>query len=111
MVWPLFHCSSSRSPTARRANGADADHLLRRPDVRLSDEFFLIAWDTAGSGMPLLHVQATSLGLAGALLGELALAGRITIRGAEVQVVDRRPVEDALTQRVLNEMIGAPEHT
>jgi hypothetical protein len=78
--------------------------------VRLADEFFLIAWDTAASGTPLLHSQATALGLAGALLGELALDGRITVQGAEVRVVDRTPVQDPLAQRVLNEMAGAPEH-
>jgi hypothetical protein len=79
--------------------------------VGLADEFFLIAWDTAGSGAPLLHPRATSLGLAGALLGELALAQRITIWRAEVRVTDPRPVPDVLGQRVLHEMVSAPEHT
>jgi hypothetical protein len=79
--------------------------------VRLADEFFLIAWDTAGSGAPLLHAQATSLGLAGALLGELVLTMHVDIRGGGVRVADRRPAGDALTQSVLNEMNNAPEHT
>jgi hypothetical protein len=79
--------------------------------VGLADEFFLIAWDTAGSGTPLLHPRATSLGLAGALLGELALEQRITIWRAEVRVTDPRPVGDPLGRRVLYEMINAPEHT
>jgi Golgi phosphoprotein 3 (GPP34) len=79
--------------------------------VGLADEFFLIAWDTAGSGAPLLHPRATSLGLAGALLGELALAQRITIWRAEMRVTDPRPVDDVLGRRVLHEMINAPEHT
>jgi hypothetical protein len=78
--------------------------------VRLADEFFLIAWDTAGSGAPLLRVQALSLGLAGALLGELTLEGRIAVRGAEVRVADARPLDDAVAQSVLKEMISAPEH-
>ena len=77
----------------------------------LADEFFLIAWDTAGSGAPLLHLRATSLGLAGALLGELVLAQRITVWRAEVRVTDPRPPEDALGRNVLHEMIRAPEHT
>lgn len=76
----------------------------------LADEFFLIAWDTAGSGAPQLHPRATALGLAGALLGELVLAQRITIWGAEVRVTDPRSVPDALAQRILHEMLGAPEH-
>jgi hypothetical protein len=78
--------------------------------VRLADEFFLIAWDTTSSGAPLLHIQATSLGLAGALLGELVLLERITVRGAEIRVADRQPVDDRLAQSVLDEMNAAPEH-
>ena len=77
----------------------------------LADEFFLIAWDTAGSGAPLLHPRATALGLAGALLGELTLEQRITIWRAEVRVTDPRPVADVLGRRVLHEMVSAPEHT
>ncbi|HEU5160983.1 MAG TPA: GPP34 family phosphoprotein [Streptosporangiaceae bacterium] len=77
----------------------------------LADEFFLIAWDTAGSGAPLLHPRATALGLAGALLGELALAQRITVWRAEVRVTDPRPVDNALGHRILHEMVNAPEHT
>jgi hypothetical protein len=79
--------------------------------VGLADEFFLIAWDTAGSGAPLLHPRATALGLAGALLGELTLEQRITIWRAEVRVTDPRPVADVLGRRVLHEMVSAPEHT
>src|SRR5918999_4558319 len=80
--------------------------------VRLADEFFLIAWDTAGSGTPLLHTQATSLGLAGALLGELVLTQHVDVRGGAVRVFDpRRPADDALTQSVINEMNNAPEHS
>lgn len=79
--------------------------------MELADEFFLIAWDTASSGTPLLHPRATALGLAGALLGELALAQRITIWRAEVRVTDPRPVDEPLGRRVLYEMVNAPEHT
>lgn len=79
--------------------------------MRPADEFFLITWDTAGSGRPVLHGQATSLGLAGALLAELALAGRVAIRGSRVWVTDRTPVEDALTQDILQMMISTPEHS
>lgn len=76
----------------------------------LADEFFLIAWDTAVSGTPLLHVQATSLGLAGALLGELALMERVNVRGAHVEVTDRSPVQDPLAHSVLKLMTSTPEH-
>lgn len=79
--------------------------------MQLADEFFLIAWDTAGSGTPLLHVQATSLGLAGALLGELALQERLSVRGAKIEVTDRTPVPDPLAQSVLKLIVTTPEHS
>jgi hypothetical protein len=79
--------------------------------VGLADEFFLIAWDTAGSGAALLHPRATALGLSGGLLGELVLAQRVTIWGAEMRVTDPRPLPDPLAGRILREMLGAPEHT
>jgi hypothetical protein len=79
--------------------------------VQLADEFFLIAWDTAGSGAPSLNVQATSLGLAGALLGELALQDRLAVRGAQVEVADRTPVPDPLAQSVLKLIVTTPEHS
>lgn len=77
----------------------------------LADELFLITWDTAGSGAPILHMQATSLGLAGALLAELVLLERVTVRGAQVWVTSKAPVEDPLAQRVLELMIATPEHS
>jgi hypothetical protein len=79
--------------------------------LQLADEFFLIAWDTAVSGTPLLHGQATSLGLAGALLGELALQERVAVRDAQVEVTDRSPVPDPLAQSVLKLIVTTPEHT
>ena len=79
--------------------------------MRLADELFLITWDTSVSGTPILHVQATSLGLAGALLAELALLERVAIRGSKIWVVNAAPVEDALAQEVLDLMSAAPEHS
>lgn len=79
--------------------------------MQLADEFFLIAWDTAVSGTPLLNVQATSLGLAGALLGELALQERLAVRGAQIEVTDRTPVPDPLSQSVLKLIVTTPEHS
>lgn len=79
--------------------------------MRLADEFFLITWDTAVSGTPILHVQATSLGLAGALLAELVMLERVTVQGSKIWVTDVTPVEDPLAQDILTMMSAAPEHT
>lgn len=77
----------------------------------LADEFFLIAWDTAISGTPVLHVQATSLGLAGALLGELVLTDRLAVRGTRVAPAGHAPVPDPLARSVLNLIVSTPEHS
>lgn len=93
-------------------NGNNRTHSARPQFARphsLADDFFLIAWDTVGSGAPRLHPQIAALGLAGALLGELVLAERIAIRGSDVWVLDRRPVRDRLAQSVLNKMAESVE--
>lgn len=77
----------------------------------LADELFLIAWDTTSSGKPRLHLQGAALGLAGALLTELVLRGRLTVQGSAVQVADRRPVGEQVADGVLTDMTGAPQHT
>lgn len=79
--------------------------------MRLADELFLITWDTAVSGTPILHVQATSLGLAGALIAELTLLERVVVHGSQIRVVNGAPVEDALDQEILDLISSTPEHT
>jgi hypothetical protein len=79
--------------------------------VQLADEFFLISWDTAISGSPILNTQATSLGLAGALLGELTLHRRVAIRGPQIWVADRTPLQDPLLGNLLELMNSTPEHS
>lgn len=79
--------------------------------MQLADEFFLISWDTAVSGSPILNTQATSLGLAGALLGELALHGRVAIKGPQIWVADRTPLQGPLLGNLLELMAGTPEHS
>jgi hypothetical protein len=77
----------------------------------LADDLFLLAHDEM-SGKPRLHPRATGIGLAGALLGELILFGRVDVRGdadarAFVVVTDRRPIEDALANAVLGQVMSA----
>lgn len=50
------------------------------------------------------------MGLAGALLGELVLFGRVVISDGEVCVVRAGPVSDALVSWTLTELIQQPQH-
>lgn len=75
----------------------------------LADELFLIAHDDT-TGRPRLHLRAAELGLAGALLGELLLYGRIAVHGGRLTVVDRRPPDDALAHTVLDQVIAEPQY-
>jgi Golgi phosphoprotein 3 (GPP34) len=71
----------------------------------LADEFFLLAHDDV-SGKPRLHPRVAGIGLASALLGELVLFGRVGIHGGDLVTLDRRPVGDALTDRVFVAVAG-----
>lgn len=75
----------------------------------LADELFLIAHDDT-NGKPKLHARAAGLGLAGGLLAELVLFGKITVESAVLSVLDRYPPPDALAHTVLDQLIGEPEH-
>ncbi|MET8912469.1 GPP34 family phosphoprotein [Micromonospora sp. NPDC004551] len=76
----------------------------------LADEFFLIAHDDQ-TGRPRLHHSAITHGLAAALLGELAAAGRISIDRGHLHVLDHRPPADPLQHLILDRLIGEPQHT
>ncbi|WP_283133652.1 GOLPH3/VPS74 family protein [Rhizohabitans arisaemae] len=79
--------------------------------MRLADEFFLISWDTAHQGRPRLNPGTVALGLGGALLAELMLQDRITVRGSELRILSSQPVEDPLTGDLLAQIRDAPQHT
>ncbi|MEV4108684.1 GPP34 family phosphoprotein [Nonomuraea sp. NPDC049695] len=77
----------------------------------LADDFFLVSWDTTGSGRPRLHVQGIALGLAGALIGELVLHQRVTVRGMRLTVVDPRQVMENVADKALADIGNSPHHT
>ncbi|MEV0620439.1 GPP34 family phosphoprotein [Nonomuraea sp. NPDC050404] len=77
----------------------------------LADDFFLVSWDTTGSGKPRLHLQGIALGLAGALIGELVLSRRVTVRGVRLDMVDGRAVQESVADRVLADLGNSPHHT
>lgn len=71
----------------------------------LADEYFFLALDDR-TGRPRLALKVFGLGLAGALLGELVLAERITIAGDRLQVLNRRPPADALSHTILDHLLA-----
>lgn len=81
--------------------------VLRGPGL-LADDFYLMSHDSM-SGEPLLTERVAGLGLAAALLAELAVHRRIDLAGDSVVVIDRSPPPDALTRRMLG-VIQAERH-
>ncbi len=103
---PTMYISLEPNHAQRRlARGAAPDAL-----VLLADEFFLMGHDDQ-SGRPRLHHAAITHGLAAALLGELAFAGRLTFDRGHVQVLDRRPPGDPLQHLVLDRLVAESRHT
>lgn len=74
-----------------------------------ADDFFRLAHDNS-TGRPRLHRGATGLGLAAALLGELAWLGKITVRDGSLHVVDGSPPDDALAHALLAQVLAEPRH-
>lgn len=66
----------------------------------LADALLLLAYDD-DTGKATVGSQQLDFGLAGAVLAELVLAGRIGLDEAKVQVVSRAPTGDAVCDRVL----------
>jgi hypothetical protein len=73
----------------------------------LADELFLLAHDDV-TGRPRVGPRVLGLGLAGALLGELVLCGRVTLRRGVLVVVDARPPSDAVAHMVLDQLLREP---
>jgi hypothetical protein len=72
----------------------------------LSDELLLLGYgDTTGK--PLVSAFALDLGLAGAVLVELILAGRIAVADGKIVVVDATPVDDSVAEAALDRIRSA----
>lgn len=70
----------------------------------LADEYWLLAHDEA-TGHPRLSERIAGLGLAGALLSELALLGKIDIgAGGALTVIDQRTPDNPLQHTVLDQI-------
>lgn len=75
---------------------------------RLADDLYLLAHNDV-NGKPHLQSRALGIGLAGGLLAELMLAGKIGIRQGAVIVVDSTSAEDGLARSVQQLIEQEPE--
>jgi hypothetical protein len=75
---------------------------------RLADDLYLLAHHEM-TGKPHLQPRAAGLGLAGALLAELMLAGSIGLRAGQVVAADRCAPRDEVARTVLGLVAGEPE--
>jgi hypothetical protein len=74
--------------------------------MSLGEEFLLLAYDEDGT--PLTDGTHLDNGLGGALLLELALAGRVDVENKRVVVLSTQPVGDPLINEALTRIAGEP---
>ncbi|WP_428966663.1 GOLPH3/VPS74 family protein [Micromonospora fluostatini] len=74
------------------------------PVVRLADELFLIGHDDF-TGKPLAAAGNFDTALAGAILAELVLDGRLSVDNGAVVPLDHQPRDEPLTDQVLSEIL------
>jgi hypothetical protein len=67
--------------------------------INLAEELLLLAYEDAGSAA--INAQTLGYGLAGALLMELAIAGRVDVADKRVTVADPRPTGDPVVDDAL----------
>lgn len=75
----------------------------------LADELFCIGHDDR-TGRCRLRPRVVGMGLAAALLAELALYGRIAIDTGEIRVISRQPPPDAVAHSTLAQLLAQPQH-
>ncbi|WP_203708832.1 GOLPH3/VPS74 family protein, partial [Asanoa iriomotensis] len=67
--------------------------------MRLREELFLLGFDNAGK--PAVHPDSLDIGVAGARLVELVLAGRVAVTGGRLGVIGIAPTGDADDDKLL----------
>src|SRR6266699_3288876 len=110
-MWRRPGCRNDRPRCRRRrhAEAKGAGGLVARLSGtgRLADDLYLLAHHEV-TGKPHLQPRAAGLGLAGALLAELMLSGKIYLQPDRIMVADRSPPQDGLAQSVLGLVVSEP---
>jgi hypothetical protein len=75
--------------------------------LRLPEELFLLGHDS--SGRPAVHPASLDIGVAGAELTGLALAGRVVVERGRLAVADATPVGRPAADAVVAALVRAPE--
>src|SRR5262249_34739166 len=91
-------------PTLEQAQSRKAMRSLP-----LADELFLVGHDEY-SGKPIVNSVILDSGLAGAVIGELLLGGRLVINESRVQVYDPRPYGESVSDAALAEILRQQEN-
>jgi Golgi phosphoprotein 3 (GPP34) len=100
---------SPPDPAASPWNGSTPHpHDSRYTETRITCDLFLIA-HRASDGKPLLPPRVMGMAIAGALLCELALLGRVGIRNDTLIILNGAPPAEELTYSVLRQLLGQPD--
>ncbi len=75
--------------------------------MRLREELFVLGFDNAGKAA--VHPESLDIGVAGARLVELVLAGRVGVSGGRLSVIEAVPTGDADSDALLAAIHRAPK--
>ncbi len=75
--------------------------------MRLREELFVLGFDNAGK--PAVHPESLDIGVAGARLAELVLAGRVGVSGGRLSVIEAPRTGDADADALLAAIHRAPK--
>lgn len=107
MSWQQFCSAGWLVPAGQAASWACAMAQLTGTG-RMADDLYLLAHDDV-TGKPFLQPRALGVGLAGALLAELMLAGAILVQAAQIQITAQGVLPDGLGRRVLDVLLVEPD--
>lgn len=83
------------------------ESVVDRAVPLLADDLYLLAHDRPGNAS-MLAARALNLGIAGALLAELALADLLAVEAGRLWTLAKQPPADSLAHEVLADLLSEP---